>query len=104
MSHAGTEYARQESAVQFLTDVQERLEVAHVQVELLDALEDLITQSGGLAAFDATFSGAWGGLEPLQSSLLTISEVRYFNGKRATTNDVSNSFTKLMPIRSTCIG
>ena len=74
-SHAGTEYARHESAVQFLTDVEERLEVASVQVEVLNEIENLITRSGGLVAFEAMVGSAWGGLEPLQGSLLTISEV-----------------------------
>lgn len=76
-SHAGTEYARHESAVQFLTDVEERLEVASVQVEVLNEIEGLITRSGGLAAFESMVGSAWGGLEPLQGSLLTISEVNH---------------------------
>jgi hypothetical protein len=75
-SHAGTEYARHESAVQFLTDVEERLEVASVQVEVLNEIEGLIIRSGGVAAFESMVGSAWGGLEPLQGSLLTISEVK----------------------------
>lgn len=74
-SHAGTEYARHESAVEFLTDVEERLEVAEVQMELLKELEGLIARAGGIDAFEAIAGDAFNGLHLLQTKLLTISEV-----------------------------
>jgi nuclear pore complex protein Nup155 len=76
-SHAGSEYSRKESAVQFLTNVEEHLEVAQVQVEALTEVQALISRSGGLAAFDALVGESWGGLDRLENSLLTISEVGF---------------------------
>jgi nuclear pore complex protein Nup155 len=74
-SHAGSEYSRHESAVQFLTDVEERLDVANVQQEILLEVQGLIHRLGGIAALETTIGNLWGGLERLENTLLTISEV-----------------------------
>lgn len=53
-----------------MTDVEERLEVASVQVEVLNEIENLITRSGGLVAFKAMVGSAcgWSGALARQSA------------------------------------
>jgi hypothetical protein len=73
--HAGSPYGHTESAVGFLTDVEEKLEVAKVQRELLDEVEQLMVRLQDTGVDLNTQSG-WGGYERLQNGLLSVSEVR----------------------------
>ena len=74
-SHA-SEYSRQESAGEFLTEVEEQLDVANVQLEILREVEGLVGRSGGIDALDNMVGSPWGGPERLESTLLTNTEVR----------------------------
>jgi nuclear pore complex protein Nup155 len=75
-SHAASEYSRHESAVEFLKDVEEQLEVANVQLEIHREVRSLMARSGELSSFENQLGDTWGGLDRLESNLLTISEVR----------------------------
>jgi len=57
-----------------LTDVEEKLEVAKVQRELLDEVGDLMVrlQESGI---DLNTQSGWGGYDRLQDGLLSVSEV-----------------------------
>jgi nuclear pore complex protein Nup155 len=72
--HAASPYGHTESAVGFLTDVEEKLEVAKVQRELLDEVEQLVAhlQDSGV---DLNTQSGWGGYDRLQDGLLSVSEV-----------------------------
>ena len=72
--HAGSPYGHTESAVGFLTDVEEKLEVAKVQRELLDEVGHLMArlQETGI---DLNTQSGWGGYDRLQDGLLSVSEV-----------------------------
>ncbi|CCA71270.1 related to NUP170-nuclear pore protein [Serendipita indica DSM 11827] len=70
-SHAGSELSRHESGVEFLTIAEEHLEVAAVQVEILAEVQKLAILKGGAAAL----GDAWGGMELLEGTLLTISQL-----------------------------
>lgn len=74
-SHAASEYSRHESAVEFLKDVEEQLEVANVQLEIHREVRGLMARSGELSPLENLLSATWGGLDRLESNLLTISEV-----------------------------
>ena len=74
-SHAASEYSRHESAVEFLKDVEEQLEVANVQLEIHREVRSLMARSGELSPFENLLGDNWGGLDRLESNLLTISEV-----------------------------
>lgn len=73
-SHA-SEYSRQESAGEFLTDVEEQLDVANIQLEIVREVKAFAARSGGLTALDNMLGGAWGGRDRLESTLLTNTEV-----------------------------
>jgi len=72
--HAGSPYGHTESAVGFLTDVEEKLEVAKVQRELLDEVGDLMARLQE-AGIDINTQSGWGGYDRLQDGLLSVSEV-----------------------------
>ncbi|KAG8827238.1 hypothetical protein FRC19_004757 [Serendipita sp. 401] len=74
-SHAGSELSRQESGVEFLTMAEEHRDVADVQVEIRDEVKSLIVTAGGVTALDAEAEGPWGGLEQLEGSLLTMTQL-----------------------------
>lgn len=74
-SHAASEYSRHESAVEFLKGVEEQLEVANVQLEIHREVRGLMARSGGLSPLENLLDDTWGGLDRLESNLLTISEV-----------------------------
>jgi nuclear pore complex protein Nup155 len=65
-SHPSSEFGRQEAAVEFLTDLEEKLEVAQVQREIY---QHLITKPGTPRGEDALR------LRYLESTLLNITQV-----------------------------
>ncbi|KIM34387.1 hypothetical protein M408DRAFT_94881 [Serendipita vermifera MAFF 305830] len=73
-SHA-SEYSRQESAGEFLTEVEEQLEVAQIQLEVLREVRALAARSGGLDALEKLLGESWGGPDRLENTLLNNTQL-----------------------------
>ena len=93
-SHPVSAGSRQETAIAFLTDLEEKLEVAQVQLEILNFLQKYY--------HDQDERGER--VRLLSKGLMTITEVRTLRlpYRRSMTNRCISSYIKNTPCHSTC--